>query len=343
MGMRRSSHRGVEGASRPPGADPRAGEPRLLDVVRDRVRRLGLAARTEQAYVGWIRRFILAHGKRHPRDMGKQEVEAFLTVLASRDRVAAATQNQALSALLFLYRQVLEIELPWMDEIQRAKRPERVPLVLSREEVQLLLSHMHGVAWLVASLLYGSGLRLLECLRLRIQDVDFARRELTVRCGKGGKDRRTMLPAALVEPLLAQVAEARRVHARDLAAGFGEVWLPHALARKYPNASRDTGWQYLFPAGDRSRDPRDGAVRRHHVGETVPQRAVRKAVVLARIPKPATCHTLRHSFATHLLEAGYDIRTIQELLGHKDVATTQVYTHVLNRGGRGVVSPLDRG
>jgi integron integrase len=307
------------------------------------MRRLGMSIRTEDAYVGWVRRFILANGKRHPRDMGAREVEAFLTDLATRGHVSASTQNQALSALLFLYREVLQLELPWLQDIRRAKRPKRLPVVLSREEVTAMLSEMSGMTWLMASLLYGAGLRLMECVRLRVQDVDFARREITVRRGKGGKDRRTMLPAMSMDALQGQLAETRRVHLRDLAAGFGEVWLPDALARKYPHAVREWGWQYVFPASTRSTDPRSGITRRHHLDETVLQRAVKRAVRRARIAKPATCHTLRHSFATHLLEAGHDIRTIQELLGHKDVATTQIYTHVLNRGGHGVLSPLDRG
>jgi integron integrase len=301
-----------------------------------------LSIRTEEAYVGWVRRFIFANDKRHPRELGAREVEAFLTHLAMHGRVAASTQNQALSALLFLYREVLQQELPWMENIRRAKRPERLPVVLSREEVAALLEEMNGVTWLMASLLYGAGLRLMECVRLRVQDVDFVRREITVRQGKGGKDRRTMLPAIIVDALQGQLAEARRVHERDLAAGFGAVWLPNALARKYPNAAREWAWQYVFPASSRSIDPRSSVERRHHLDETVLQRAVKQAVRRARIDKPATCHTLRHSFATHLLEAGHDIRTIQELLGHKDVSTTQIYTHVLNRGGRGVSSPLDR-
>jgi len=301
-----------------------------------------LSIRTEEAYVGWVRRFIFANDKRHPRELGAREVEAFLTHLAMHGRVAASTQNQALSALLFLYREVLQQELPWMENIRRAKRPERLPVVLSREEVAALLDEMNGVTWLMASLLYGAGLRLMECVRLRVQDVDFVRREITVRQGKGGKDRRTMLPAIIVDALQGQLAEARRVHERDLAAGFGAVWLPNALARKYPNAAREWAWQYVFPASSRSIDPRSSVERRHHLDETVLQRAVKQAVRRARIDKPATCHTLRHSFATHLLEAGHDIRTIQELLGHKDVSTTQIYTHVLNRGGRGVLSPLDR-
>ncbi|MGH8213939.1 MAG: integron integrase [Rhodanobacteraceae bacterium] len=336
----RSSHRdlvGTSGASsRPPAAS------RLLDQLRARMRRLGLSLRTEEAYVGWVRRFILANDKRHPRELGARHVEAFLTHLATRAHVSASTQSQALSALLFLYREVLRQELPWMDEIRRAKRPDRLPMVLSREDVASLLSEMTGVTWLMASLLYGSGLRLMECLRLRVQDVDFLRREITVRHGKGGKDRRTMLPGRLIEPLQAQLAEARRIHERDLGAGFGEVWLPDALARKYKNAAREWAWQYIFPASTRSTDPRSGVTRRHHLDESVLQRAVKDAVRRAGLVKPATCHTLRHSFATHLLEEGYDIRTIQELLGHKDVSTTQIYTHVLNRGGRGVFSPLDR-
>ena len=316
--------------------------PKLLDQVRTRMRRLGLATRTEDAYVGWIRRFILANEKRHPRDMGEREVESFLTDLAVRGRVAASTQTQALSALLFLYREVLGVELPWMENIRRAKRPERVPTVLTRDEARALLAEMTGVNGLMASLLYGSGLRLLECLRLRVQDVDFGRREITVRQGKGGKDRRTMLPAGLESALRAQLDQARRLHQRDLALGFGAVWLPDALARKYPHAAREWIWQYLFPASQRSLDPSDGTTRRHHRDESVLQRAVKRAAASAELGKRVTCHTLRHSFATHLLEAGYDIRTIQELLGHADVSTTMIYTHVLNKGGRGVLSPLDR-
>ncbi len=301
-----------------------------------------MARRSEQAYVGWIRRFILANGKRHPAEMGAPEVEAFLSRLAVDGGVTASTQNQALSALLFLYRQVLQLDLPWMDGIERAKKPARLPTVLTVQEVNLVLACMRGTSWLVASLLYGSGLRLLEALRLRIKDVDVARRELMVRDGKGGKDRRTMLPSSLVSPLLAQMDEALRVHRMDLAAGYGVVALPGALARKMPRAASETGWQYLFPASKRSLDPAGGEVRRHHLDESVIQRAVKQAVGTSGLVKPATCHTLRHSFATHLVEAGYDIRTVQELLGHKDVATTQIYTHVLNRGGQGVISPLDR-
>jgi len=338
--MQRSSHRVSVPASVPGGGV--AARPRLLDEMRAGMRRMGLSLRTEEGYVGWVRRFILANGKRHPCEMGAVELEAFLTGLATHGRVAASTQNQALAALLFLYRQVLGVELPWLDNIRRAKKPERLPTVLTREEVAAMLGQMSGVTWLMAGLLYGAGLRLMECVRLRVQDVDFARREIVVRQGKGGKDRRTMLPALVADALQGQLAEARRLHERDLAAGFGAVWLPHALDRKYANAAREWIWQYAFPASARSIDPRSGVERRHHLDETVLQRAVKTAVRRAGIAKPATCHTLRHSFATHLLESGSDIRTVQELLGHKDVSTTQIYTHVLNRGGHGVLSPLDR-
>jgi len=316
--------------------------PRLLDQVRARLRLRHYSLRTEQAYIGWIRRFVLANGKRHPRDMGAAEVEAFLSTLATDGKVAAGTQNQALSALLFLYREVLGVDLPWMETMVRAKRPRRVPVVLSRDEVARLLARLDGQYALMASLLYGAGMRLMECIRLRVKDVDFGRHEICVRDGKGGKDRRVPLPQKLYESLRQQVERVEIIHCEDLAAGFGAVWLPYALARKYPSAPRELGWQYVFPAAQRSCDPRDGTERRHHVDESSLQRAVKAARIRAGIVKPATCHTLRHSFATHLLEAGQDIRTIQELLGHKDVATTQIYTHVLNRGGMGVISPLDR-
>lgn len=315
--------------------------PKLLDQVRYRIRRLGLAKRTEYAYVGWIRRFILANNKRHPAELGKREIEAFLTRIAVRDRVAPSTQNQALSALLFLYKEVLHIEVPWLVDVRRAKAREYLPVVLTRDEIQALLGEMSGVHHLAASLLYGTGMRLMECMRLRIKDLDFERSEITVRLGKGGKDRRTLFPESLQPALRAQMQDAKHLHENDLALGFGEVWLPDALARKYKNAAREWGWQYVFPAPARSIDPRSGVERRHHLGESQLQRAVKRAAKLARIHKKATCHTLRHSFATHLLERGYDIRTVQELLGHSDLATTQIYTHVLGKGANAVRSPLD--
>ena len=316
--------------------------PRLLDQLRARCRVKHYSLRTERAYLYWSRRFILANSKRHPRELGALEVEAFLSHLATHDNVAASTQNQALSALLFLYRQVLRIDLPWMESVVRAKRPQRIPVVLSREEVTRLLALLEGPTWLMAALLYGTGMRLMECMRLRVKDVDFDRNEICVRNGKGGKDRRVPLPRTLREPLAARLERVRILHALDVVAGRGRVWLPHALARKYPNAPVELGWQYLFPAAQLSTDPRSGEVRRHHVDESTLQRAVKTARVRAGIDKPASCHTLRHSFATHLLESGHDIRTVQELLGHKDVATTQIYTHVLGRGAGGVLSPLDR-
>lgn len=316
--------------------------PTLLEEVRRAIRVRHYSKRTEQAYVGWIRRFVIATGRRHPRELGGREVEAFLTRLASDHDVAAGTQNQALAALLFLYKEVLKVDLPWMEDVVRAKRPRRIPAVLSREETARLLAVLDGQPWLMAALLYGTGMRLMECMRLRVKDVDFARNEIVVRDGKGGKDRRVPLPQRLREALAAAVERARVLHVHDVAQGVGEVWLPHALARKYPNAGHELGWQYVFPAPRLSRDPRSGRTRRHHVDESVLQRAIKRAREAAGIDKPATCHTLRHSFATHLLDAGADIRTVQELLGHKDVATTQIYTHVLQRGAGGVLSPLDR-
>ena len=315
--------------------------PRLMDEVRRRIRLKRYSLRTEQAYTAWIRRFILANGKRHPRELGAAEVERFLSGLAVQGGVAASTQNQALSALLFLYREVLRIDLPWLQEVVRAKRPRRLPVVLSTDEVRRLLAAMDGRPWLIASLLYGTGMRLMECLRLRVKDVDFARNEICVRDGKGGKDRRTMLPRSLHEPLLREIERARSLHARDLAEGFGETRLPHALARKYPRAGCEFGWQFVFPSANRAADPLGGRERRHHFDDAMLSRALKRAAAAAGIVKPLGAHALRHSFATHLLEAGYDLRTIQELLGHKDVSTTQIYTHVLNRGGRGVMSPLD--
>ncbi len=315
--------------------------PRLLDQVRGKIRLKHYSLRTEQTYVDWIKRFIRHFGKRHPRELGAAEVEAFLTHLAVAGRVAASTQNQAKSALLFLYREVLSIELPWLDNVQQAKAPRRLPVVLTRDEVHAVLSRLDGMHWLIASLLYGSGMRLMECLRLRVKDIDFARGEILVRDGKGFKDRVTMLPAATVPMLREQMARARVLHQRDLADALGEAALPYALARKYPGTGREWGWQFVFPSEGLCTDPRDGCVRRHHLLDQAVQRAMKQAVRDAGIVKPATPHTLRHSFATHLLEGGYDIRTVQELLGHSDVSTTMIYTHVLNKGGRGVRSPLD--
>lgn len=317
--------------------------PRLLDQVRDCLRLKHYSPRTETAYLQWVKRFIIFHNKQHPLEMGKHEVEAFLTSLAVDRNVSAATQSQALSALLFLYKEVLAQPLPWLDEVTRVSRPPRLPTVLTQAEVQQLIAQVsEPLPGLVIRLLYGSGMRVLECLRLRVKDVDFQRCEIVVREGKGNKDRVTMLPAGLVEPLRTQIAMVKAQHDADLAVGQGEVWLPDALAIKYPSAAHSFGWQYVFPAAGFSRDPRSGAIRRHHFDEKRVQRAVKKAALAAGIWKSATPHTLRHSFATHLLESGYDIRTVQELLGHSDVSTTMIYTHVLNRGGRGVVSPLDR-
>lgn len=315
--------------------------PRLLDRLRAEIRVRHYSIRTEETYVDWARRFILFHGKRHPKDMGAEQVTAFLTHLAAERKVSASTQNQAKSALLFLYREVLGVELPWLDEVIAAKASKRLPVVLTQTEVRRLLDGTSGTMGLVISLLYGTGMRLLEGLRLRVKDVEFTRREIVVREGKGNKDRVTVLPENLILPLKAHLEKVKALHERDLQAGFGEVYLPDALALKYPNAAKAWGWQWVFPSPVRSVDPRTGLERRHHVYEASVQRAVREAARLANIHKPATPHTLRHSFATHLLQAGYDIRTVQELLGHKDVATTMIYTHVLNKGGRGVVSPLD--
>jgi integron integrase len=319
-----------------------AAKPRLLDQVRETIRRKHYSIRTEEAYVDWIKRYIFFHQKRHPAEMNEREIEQFLNHLAVRKEVAASTQNQALSALVFLYREVLGKEIGWMDNLERAKLPQRLPVVLTETEVSHVLAHLEGRNWLMASLLYGAGLRLMECIRLRVKDVDFEYQQITVRDGKGQKDRITMLTELSTELLQHQLDKTRLLHQQDLAAGHGQVYLPYALERKYPNAGREWGWQYVFPAAKLSRDPRSGKSRRHHIDEKSLQRAVKQAVRLARVSKPATCHTFRHSFATHLLQGGYDIRTVQELLGHKDVSTTMIYTHVLNRGGRGVRSPLDR-
>lgn len=297
--------------------------------------------RTEQAYCLWVKRYIYFHNLRHPQEMGEPEVNAFLTHLAVREKVSSSTQTQALSALLFLYRHVLERELGNLDDLVRARKPKRLPVVLTREEVRALLRHLSGTHWLIASLLYGAGLRLMECLRLRVQDLDFATGQLLVRDGKGGKDRVTMLPASVKEPLQQHLLEVRQVHQRDLAAGCGRVPLPDALARKYPNAAAEWRWQWVFPQARRWRNLQTGEQGRHHLDESLVQRAVKDAVARAGLTKRASCHTLRHSFATHLLERGQDIRTIQELLGHQDLKTTMIYTHVLNQGALGVRSPMD--
>ncbi|WP_077034851.1 integron integrase [Pelomonas sp. KK5] len=315
--------------------------PRLLDQVRLRIRALHYSIRTEGAYVDWARRFILYHHKRHPAEMGATEVAAFLSHLAAERNVAASTQNQAKAALLFLYREVLGVQLPWLDEVITAKRPRRLPVVLTPHEVRTILLELDGTMWLLASLLYGTGMRLLEGLRLRVKDVEFERREIVVRDGKGGKDRVTVLPENLIRPLQDQLAQARSLHTKDMADDCADVWLPDALALKYPAAARSWGWQFLFPSPVRSTDPRTGVIRRHHLHEYTLQRAIAGAARRAGIVKPCSPHVLRHSFATHLLQAGYDIRTVQELLGHAEVSTTMIYTHVLNKGGRGIRSPLD--
>ncbi len=313
---------------------------RLLDQVRDALRLKHYSIRTEDSYVDWIRRYILFHGKRHPNEMGAPEIEAFLTHLAVNEHVATSTQNQALSALLFLYREVLHKDLGPIDAL-RARKPKRLPTVLTQDEVRRVFDHLSGTHQLMAKLLYGSGLRLMECLRLRVKDIDFAQRAIIVRDGKGEQDRVTMLPESLIAPLQKHLQYVKRLHEEDLAKGYGAVYLPYALERKYPNAEREWIWQYVFPSERLSVDPRSGIVRRHHLDESGLQKAVRRAARAAGITKPVSPHTFRHSFATHLLENGYDIRTVQEILGHKDVKTTMIYTHVLQRGGLAVRSPLD--
>ena len=315
--------------------------PKLMDEVRAALRVRHYSLSTERSYCDWIRRFIFFHRRRHPRELGAVEVTAFLSHLAVAGGVAPSTQNQAKAALLFLYKEVLRQDLPWLGEVVQAKSRERLPVVLTTHEVSRLLQGMGGVTGLIASLLYGTGMRLMEALRLRVKDLEPQRREIVVREGKGGKDRVTVLPENLVLPLQGQLARAKALHDKDLSTGFGEVWMPDALAVKYPRAARAWGWQFVFASRERSVDPRSGVERRHHVQPETIQRAVAAAARTAGIHKPCSPHVLRHSFATHLLQAGYDIRTVQELLGHADVSTTMIYTHVLNRGGRGVRSPLD--
>jgi len=316
-------------------------QPKLLDQVRERIRVKNYSLRTEEAYVSWITRYILLHQKTHPRLLTAQDINQFLTFLATKRDLAASTLNQAKSALLFLYREVLGQEVDWIDEVVQTKRPQRVPVVFTREETKQILSQMNGVHGLICRLLYGSGLRLLEALRLRIKDVDFAYQQVVVRDGKGHKDRITVLPVRLHSPLKTHLKKVKIQHNRDLQEGFGRVYLPKALARKYPKAEREWGWQYVFPASRRSTDPRSGIERRHHLYPGTIQKAVKTALRKVGLAKQGSPHTFRHSFATHLIEDGYDIRTIQELLGHKDVRTTMIYTHVLKKGGRGVRSPLD--
>ncbi len=344
-GSRDREHGSAAGPPGPAGAAglgaSRVAAPRLLDQVRGQLRLRHYSPRTETAYVQWIRRFILFHGKQHPLTLGSHHVAAFLTHLATRGEVSASTQNQALNGLMFLYAQVLGRDLEALGSFVRAHKPRRLPVVLTTDEVRALLAKLDGTARLVASLLYGSGLRLLECLELRVKDVDFAQREIRLRQGKGHKDRMALLPEACSPKLQEHLVAVRALYEADLRDGFAGVVLPNALARKYPNAPREWAWQWLFPAGRRYLDRAANVERRHHVHETAVQRAVKRAVQQAGIAKPAGCHTLRHSFATHLLANGYDIRTLQELLGHRDVKTTMIYTHVLNRGGRGVRSPLD--
>jgi integron integrase len=321
--------------------EPPASPPRLLDQLRNELRLRHYSPRTEKAYVSWVRRYVLHHGTKHPRDLDAQHVTGFLTHLATVERVSASTQNQALAALLFLYVDVLRRPLAELEGLVRAKRPHRIPVVLTPGEVQRILDQLEGPVHLIAGLLYGAGLRLLEAARLRVKDLDLERREIRIRDGKGRRDRVTPLPKSLVPELEEHLERVRRQHQADCASGAGWVEIPDALRLKYPRAGREWPWHWVFPATRRYLHPETGEQRRHHLHETVIQRAVRESVLAAGISKPAHCHTLRHSFATHLLEAGYDIRTIQELLGHRDVSTTMIYTHVLNRGGLGVRSPLD--
>lgn len=318
-----------------------ASSPKLLDRVRWQLRVKHYSIRTEQAYVDWIRRFILFHDKRHPNELGEKEISEFLSHLAVEKNVSASTQNQALSALLFLYQQVLDHKLPFIDQIERTKRPAKVPVVFTRAEAQKVIAQLSGDHRLMTELLYGSGLRLMECLRLRIKDVDFGYNQITVRDGKGQRDRVTIMPSRLKRRLRLQLEKVRAIHRADLANGHGRVYLPFALERKYRNANRSWVWQYVFPADRLSVDPRSGETRRHHANEKTLQNAVRGAIRQTDVAKAASCHTFRHSFATHLLETGCDIRNVQELLGHKDVSTTMIYTHVLNRPGLGIRSPLD--
>jgi len=316
-------------------------KPRLFDLLRESLRSRHYSRRTEKTYCLWVKRYIFFHNVRHPAEMAEPEINAFLTHLALKEKVSASTQNQALAALLFLYRHVVGREVGDLGQVIRARKPTRLPVVMTREEVKTVLAQLTGFKWLMASLMYGAGLRLSECLRLRVQDVDFGRNEILVRDGKGAKDRITMLPISLKVPLQDHLTKVKEIHAKDLAAGWGRVQLPEALDRKYPNAPIEWRWQWIFPQENRWKNTKTGEEGRHHIDESLLQKAVKDAVARAGLTKRATCHTFRHSFATHLLEGGYDIRTVQELLGHKDVKTTMIYTHVLNRGPAGVRSPVD--
>lgn len=314
---------------------------KLLDKFRYAIRVRHLSYRTEQSYVSWIKQFILYHDKRHPGEMDETHVSEFLTYLAVKRNIASSTQNQALSAILFLYRHVLKKEIGWINDVERAKKPSRIPVVFTKTEAEAILNRLEGSKWIMASLLYGAGLRLMECLRLRVKDIDFEYNQIIVRDGKGQKDRITMLPHTAKDPLDRHLGKVKAIHENDLKNGFGRVYLPYALSKKYPNANQEWGWQYVFPSTKLSKEPRTGMIMRHHIDQSVLQKAIKSAIKNAGITKHGSCHTLRHSFATHLLENGYDIRTVQELLGHKDVSTTMIYTHVLNRGGNAVRSPLD--
>lgn len=315
--------------------------PKLLESLRQALNVRHYSNRTADTYCSWVKRFVHFHNLRHPKEMGEPEINAFLTHLAVEEKVSSSTQNQALSALLFLYRYVIGKEVGDLGNVIRARKPVRLPVVLTRDEVKALLAQLAGEQWLMASLMYGAGLRLMECLRLRVQDIDFTRNEILVRDGKGAKDRITMLPESLKKPLADHLKQVKSIHEKDLAEGWGRVLLPGALDRKYPNAPAEWRWQWVFPQEHRWKNTKTGEEGRHHMDESVIQKAVKAAVFHAQLTKRATCHTFRHSFATHLLEGGYDIRTVQELLGHNDVRTTMIYTHVLNRGPSGVRSPVD--
>jgi len=317
-------------------------EQKLLDYIHNCIRTKHLSIRTEEAYINWIKRYILFHKKIHPREMRESHIEQFLAFLAVEKKVSASTQNQALNAILFLYREVLHIEIGNLHDIVRAKRTHRIPVVFAKKEIDSILQHLHGSQWLICALLYGSGMRLLECHRLRVKDVDFLRKQIVVREGKGEKDRITVLPASLLPHLERQIAKVKLLHQEDKAEGYGDVYLPDAIRKKFPRAAKEFLWQYIFPASKRSMDPVSGAIQRHHIDESVVQRAFKTALQKSEVRKAGTIHSLRHSFATHLLENGYNIRTVQELLGHADVRTTQIYTHVVDRGNLNIRSPLDK-